>query len=146
MRSTILLAGGIFILLVFGFIGKAQAGISGRSDIDHYKCYEAEEETPTIEEVRLVDQFTDRTYTTVKVQLFCNPVSKDGGEILNALAHLTCYKIEDEDDVVRQVLMGDQFGPNRTIEVEETELLCLPTSKGSVMVEQGDDDDDDDDD
>ncbi len=77
-----------------------------------------------------------------QAELFCNPVEKDGEEILDPLAHLTCYEIED-DEVERGVLVMNELPDNQYLELEEAELLCVPSKKLAV-VPHGDDDDDSD--
>ena len=58
-----------------------------------------------------------------------------------AEAHLTCYEIETGGDVQRLVVVANQFG-EQTLEVHDSELLCVPSAKIDVIV-PGDDEDDD---
>jgi hypothetical protein len=108
------------------------------TELDHYKCYKAEEEDDEDEgtefeprRVLLTDQFTTERVTVVRPTAFCNPVDKDGSGINDPTAHLTCYKINDVrgDEfprfVPRRINARDQFGV-RGLRLEKTKRLCLP--------------------
>jgi len=150
MRRTLLYAGGLFILLVFGFIGKVTPAISGASvgDIEallnHFKCYEVTE-TGGIHghpDVNLTDQFGPliNNVPVKDVELFCNPVKKDTKDIntepLNiAEAHLLCYRIEAENDEGKQIDTQNQI-EFATLNVDDdARLLCVPTLKLAVRAE-----------
>ena len=103
-------------------------------DLDHFKCYEAEGDGSQLgRPVDLVDQFEDQLAVLVgETELFCNPVAKTVGqevtEIGDTTAHLTGYEIEGDDDAERIVTISNQFG-EQTLEVEEAELLFVPSEK-----------------
>ena len=122
-------------------------GLDEPKGLDHFKCYEAEGD-PVNVTVSLQDQFGLELLVEVEEpELFCNPVAKDvifPVDLINPEAHLTCYVIEDEDEVERDVILTNQFGQGQMLEVEEPELLCVPSEKTSVETVVDDDDDDDD--
>ena len=74
-------------------------------------------------------------------ELFCNPVDKNDEGISDPTAHLTCYKIK-EDDKKRQVLIENQFG-EQTLKVTKPKLLCVPSKKIEVIQNKGKDNDND---
>ncbi len=95
--------------------------------------------------VDLEDQFGAAPQVRVgEPELFCNPVDKNGEGTKDPEAHLTCYEIEDEEEEERDVLIivNNQLDV-QTLEVEEPELLCVPSEKIDVVVVPEDDDDDD---
>ena len=105
-----------------------------RRALDHFKCYEAEGDGFQLgATVDLVDQFETQSAVLVgETELFCNPVAKTVGqevtEIGDRTAHLTGYEIEGDDDAERIVTISNQFG-EQTLEVEEAELLFVPSEK-----------------
>ena len=109
--------------------------------IDHFKLYEVDDAEELGLVVDLFDQFHDELGVEVKkAQFFGNPVDKNGEGIIDEASHLTCYEIEDDgDDEERTLEIDNQFGL-QTLEVEEAELLCVPTEKLGVVVIEDDDD------
>jgi len=156
MTRTLLFAGGLFILLVFGFTGKAYTVPPLTPDFNHFKCYEAEaisppapeEDTPVFSGI-FADQFETRTEDVFTPDLFCNPVDKDGDGlgfaddggtmVPNNLGgptnHLLCYKISSELPRSIFVNVRNQF-TNGIVEVEDSELLCVPTVKLGCFVDE----------
>ena len=118
------------------------AGSAGKckvASLDHFKCYDAEGDAVNAI-VDLEDQFGVEPQVLVgEPDLFCNPVDKNGEGISNPVAHLTCYRIADSDKV-REVTVENQFGI-QTLEVEDSELLCVPSEKIQGIQEEDDDDD-----
>jgi hypothetical protein len=106
------------------------------SFIDHYKCYQAivKRGTPRFQrrEVTLKDQFEEKDTKVMKPVTICNPVSKNGEEIIDPAAHLTCYQIKDasgeEKFSPRDVVVNNQFG-ELTLTALKLESLCVPSSK-----------------
>jgi len=114
--------------------------------LDHFKCYEVKKGKKVNVRVDLVDQFGEQVQVKVKrPKFFCNPVAKNGtfpDDLINPQAHLTCYKIEEAgEESEREVLVGNQFG-EQFLEVEEPELLCVPSEKIEVRLIDGDNKDD----
>ncbi len=102
--------------------------------LDHFECYEANGRNAR-ETVDLEDQFgVDREVEVHKPKLFCNPVDKNGEGILNSLAHLTCYKIEIEEEEERRVEVNNQFDEQQILRVKEPKLICVPSEKTSVTL------------
>ena len=102
--------------------------------LDHFKCYEAEDEERFFERqiVLLSDQFEEKLTVVIKPELVCNPVDKNGEGINDPATHLVCYRIRDArgepEFEARVVITEDQFG-ELLLEVEEPELLCVPALK-----------------
>ena len=158
MSNILLFAGGLFILLVLGYTGTAMAGFAGATtpDFDHFKCYEAEAvnpvDPPNIGFVGLSDQFETVTDTqdpqslVTTPDLFCNPVDKEGDDLkfrdtddATEPNHLLCYKISTELPGTLTIEVTNQFrgGASQFIEVEDSNLLCLPTRKIECRDEDG---------
>ena len=140
-------------------VASEKNGVPSDLAIDHFKCYEAAGD-PLYVIVDLVDQFGVNLDVLVGApELFCNPVDKNGEGILDPEAHLTCYDIEDGDDDNDNdddgdsdsgsdsdglnVQVNNQFG-EQVLEVEDSELLCVPSEKLGFTLHIDDDDDDDD--
>ncbi len=105
--------------------------------LDHFKCYKVDKKKSTKLDpkplVDLEDQFDVDVELDVKVdgpEFFCNPVSKDGTEILNGFAHQTCYKIKGPKQT-REVVINNQFG-EQTLIITEPKLLCVPSTKAVI--------------
>lgn len=101
--------------------------------LDHFKCYRVTPTTIRARSVTLRDQFGTRRSRTVRRQALCNPVSKDGGRILNRSAHLTCYATRDRGPAVRsrRVRVTNQLG-TRVLVVRRPQSLCVPSLKRVV--------------
>ena len=97
---------------------------------NHYKCYEAKEtDQLEPEHITLKDQFGSGRAVALRVQMLCNPVSKNDEEVPDPDTHLVCFEIvQDLEAIDRKVLVENQFG-KRTLIVEQSQLLCLPSSK-----------------
>jgi hypothetical protein len=65
-------------------------------------------------------------------QLLCNPVSKDGSELVNPAAHLVCYEIDNNQQGPKnekpEVQTTDQFG-ELMLRVVTPRMLCVPAAK-----------------
>lgn len=105
------------------------------ADIDHYKCYDAISSTLN-EPHRLTDQFQDENPATIGAPLyFCNPVSKDGGDINHPNDHLACYD-SSVTSLVTPVILDDlNFLVTRNLVTnDDTRILCVPSGKSVVPV------------
>ena len=64
---------------------------------------------------------------------FCNPVSKNGGAILDPATHLTCFRLlEPAGSSNVQVTIDNQFGDGQRLTVRRTvasRRICLPSTK-----------------
>lgn len=125
-------------------------GVASVLNLDYYKCYEVEDgNDPGISPVSLLDQFGLELVAVEEPELFCNPADKNGEGILDDTAHLTCYEIEAED-ADQGVSVINQLPDNQWLELEEAELLCVPSELIAIdaipQPPEGDDDNDVDDD
>jgi len=121
------------------FVPSEKDGEPSQLNLDHFKCYEAKGDAVDVT-VDLFDQFDlEEDVRVGKPKLFCNPVDKNGEGIFDDTAHLTCYKIKDKsEEVERTVDIDNQFG-GQELEVEEPELLCVPSVKLAVIEAPEDD-------
>jgi hypothetical protein len=84
--------------------------------------------------VSVVDQFQTRMYDVDKPRRLCVPVDKNGEGLVNAAAHLMCYKVKPASGepkhtrVLGQIHTENQFGALRLDTVKEEEL-CVPAEK-----------------
>lgn len=104
--------------------------------LNHYRCYEAQGPTMTMT-VTLVDQFDTTTVMVLEGKYFCNPCEKqipDVGAypIVDPIAHLTCYVVQNPVQYSIQVRMRDQFVEFPVV-LEGNSLLCLPALKLDVF-------------
>ena len=65
------------------------------ADLDHFKCYEALQPNFRQRTVGTRDQFGQRRARVLRTRQLCNPVSKNGGKVLQPRAHLVCYETRD---------------------------------------------------
>jgi len=123
---------------------KDNVGMLSDLNLDHFKCYEAEGDAID-RPVGLLDQFGEEPAAVLvgEPEFFCLPVDKNGEGTIDDTAHLTCYEIEDEEFDERNVDISNQLDDQK-LEVEEPELLCVPSEKTAVDEAPEDDDDDDD--
>ena len=100
------------------------------SGLDHFKCYSVTPTATRSRAVTLSDQFGRRSSVTGARRSLCNPVSKNGGRIVNPRAHLTCYSTRDATGrfAARRVRVSNQFG-TRELRVVRPASLCLPSLK-----------------
>jgi hypothetical protein len=106
--------------------------------LDHFKCYVV---TPVDgmsqfekRSVVLEDQFQIAEHKVLVPQLLCNPVSKDGSELVNPAAHLVCYEIDNNERGPKEkpeVQTTDQFG-ELELRVVTPRMLCVPATKEVV--------------
>ena len=104
--------------------------------------------------VSAVDQFEQDTLLVVKKpERLCNPVSKDGEDIVDQDNHLLCYKVkrakgEPKFEKVKAIHINNQFGPLQ-LDAKREKELCVPSVKDdtdAVPKPTGKKDHDDDDD
>lgn len=102
--------------------------------VDHFKCYTAKGQALQTT-VSLADQFETKDTEVSRPMMICNPVSKNGKQIIHPEIHLTCYKIKDAPNQAkfekREVLIQNQLD-EQSLKVTEPEVLCLPSSKEEV--------------
>jgi hypothetical protein len=95
---------------------------------DHFNCYPVFG-SPVGAPVSLVDQFQGLLSTALNPILFCNPVDKNGGGILNPADHLTCYDLLPEGLAVGPVPIRNQFFDPTLLTVDVASALCVPSTK-----------------
>jgi len=112
--------------------------------LDHFKCYKLERRKgknafPGLPvTVELEDQFDVLAgtgpvrYIVEKPFRFCNPVDKNGEDILDMEGHLTCYKIKKEEKERFQsitVESDNQFKDDQMLTLSQSNTLCIPSQK-----------------
>jgi hypothetical protein len=100
-------------------------------ELDHYQCYKVRPlDRFDSRDVRLRDQFGGVEARVGRPLQLCNPVSKNGGEVLNARDHLVCHAIEPSRPFdPLKVWITNQFERRSVLEAVRRERLCLPSSK-----------------
>ena len=99
--------------------------------LDHYQCYAVKPLSRFKErDVRLEDQFELVKGHVGKAFMLCNPVSKNGGEILNSRDHLVCHRLATKREFdPRKVWITNQFEKGRRLKAIRRESLCFPSLK-----------------
>lgn len=109
--------------------------------LDHFKFYDvANLEIGEIVALKgQFDKFGERVRLTY-LNLFANPVSKNGEPIYDKNAHLTWYDLFDPTpDPTRAVVVANQFGKQQQIHIGRSCALLVPAQKyyrGSVFPEK----------
>jgi hypothetical protein len=108
---------------------------------NHYLCYEALGDSINIT-VTLTDQFDSSVVFVLRPAYFCNPCEKEipGGiiyPVVDDLAHLTVYRIQNPNTYGIPVRVLDQFGFWFDIFLEDNYYLCVPAQKHGWYVEPG---------
>ena len=109
-------------------------------NLDHFKCYKLERKKgknaflPLPITVALQDQFDSgpENYIIEKPFRFCNPVDKNGEDILDMEGHLTCYKIKKEEKERFEsitVEADNQLKDNQELTLGQSNTLCIPSVK-----------------
>ena len=104
---------------------------------NHYLCYEVIGSLPLLKHVVLTDQFGVSTSVTVaQAKFFCNPVEKrvDGQvyPIIDAKAHLQCYRVDNPQIEPHGITAYDQFGYHQ-FTTYQNDCLCLPALKEHIL-------------
>ena len=98
--------------------------------LDHFKFYTVDP-VDARESVSVMGQFDKDSVPArlTAIALFGNPVSKDGGKLINPMAHLTWYKlIQRLAEPKRAVEFENQFG-RQEILIGKPVALLVPTEK-----------------
>lgn len=103
--------------------------------VDHTKCYLVAGEPLQIP-LSLQDQFNEEKLEFLEPALLCNPVVKVHLEDERTFgikdgAHHVCYRFQGQPPPVQTVEVDNQFGRQK-LEVQESALLCLPSSKWHI--------------
>jgi hypothetical protein len=112
-----------------------QAAASPQAELGDFKCYDVKKSkgVPKYEEVEvtLADEYTPESITRVRnSEVFCTPVSKDGAEIIDPTASLTCYNIKDVEGPPEEqdVVVENKFGGQQALTLKVPKLLCVPST------------------
>lgn len=103
--------------------------------LDHYKCYEVLDPIgrPPQATPILKDQWVRQQVRLGKPLYFCVPVEKryqqESDPIKRSGCHLAVYEVSPKA-YTHDIKVEDQFG-RRTLHVEESAWLCVPSTKGS---------------
>jgi hypothetical protein len=99
--------------------------------LDHYACYAVKPiDRFKPRDVKLEDQFGRVKGRVGRAFQLCNPVSKNGGEILSRRDHLVCHQLATEAKFRRRaVFVTNQFEKGRRVKVVRRESLCFPALK-----------------
>ncbi len=129
MKKTALLCGAV--ALAFGALAASPASAA----LDHYQCRKAKDlKAPkfTASTVSITDQYGTDSIEVKKPFLHCSPASKNGGAVINAADHLTCYKTKPTSTLAgSNISVTDQFGTTKLAQ-KKNSLLCVPGSKTIV--------------
>lgn len=116
------------------FVPTEKDGVPSELNVDHFKCYQARGNKIRMT-VSLEDQFGLEPEVRVRrPKLFCNPVDKNGEDIINPVSHLTCYRIRARNDNDERIVSIFNQLDAQSLEVEESKLLCVPSEKISYEV------------
>ena len=99
---------------------------------NHYLCYEASGPTLGLN-LTLADQIDTVQVTVLFGKFLCNPVAKTVGgftfPVVDSLAHLTCYLVQNPKFYDVPVIATDQFDPGWQIRLNDNLCLCVPALK-----------------
>ena len=113
-----------------------------RAAVDHYKCYQAKNQSGTAafveRTVTLADGIETKLTRVVKTTEFCNAVAKDGQPIDDPNAHLQCYHVKDAPGQARfktlATTIDDELGNGRQLSLKKAKRLCVPAGRDGVPV------------
>jgi hypothetical protein len=102
--------------------------------LGHYKVYRViNEQQVDSQPVKLADQFQEREAEVYRAVAFAVPVTKQlhGKEfpIQNPKAHLTIFSVQHSDDMPNVIDARDQFGTHRSLKMDVSYLLAVPSKK-----------------
>ncbi len=104
---------------------------------NHYLCYFALQGPTVGRPVILIDQFGTCNVVVLQGKMFCNPVEKrhaDGTSypIVDHVAHLACYAVQNATPFTRAITAIDQFG-NWQLQTNENDCMCVPAIKDHTL-------------
>ncbi|MHC4406518.1 MAG: DUF7450 family protein [Planctomycetota bacterium] len=130
MKKSMLLAVLMTAALIFAW---AASGLAQERPqplkLDHFKVYRLKPQE--IGPVLLKGQFDPKPRKVVVGPLthFANPASKNGAGIFDKNAHLAWYRIQQEKEPERVVLVRNQFGEQK-LTLGQPRFLLAPAKKG----------------
>lgn len=101
--------------------------------LNHFECYPVRKGTPLGMKATLIDQWhTERSVEVQEPLMFCNPAEKVHAKkkypIVNAAAHLVCYRLGGVGPFEQRAMILNQF--NKTaLTVTGADRLCVPSRK-----------------
>ena len=110
------------------------------SVVDHYKCYQAKNQTGTAAFVErtatLADDIETKVTRVVKTTEYCNAVGKDGKTVTDPNAHLQCYQVKDAPGQDRfaptPVTIDNEFGDAQPLTLKKAKRICVPAGRDGV--------------
>ena len=102
------------------------------SSADHFKCYKAKSRsgfTPRV--VTLADRFGTRSVMLARPDTLCNPVDKNGEGIVDATAHLECYRPKRAASAGTTVTVANQLGV-QAFGLTRVRSVCVPSELEGV--------------
>jgi hypothetical protein len=132
--NKIHLLGMLFCLLLLAavFSGPAFVQDAPKPVINHYKVYNVDNvEMDEIVSLKVRFEEAARKVHLKSLVHFANPVSKNGEEIVDPVAHLTWYYFEqDDEEPMRTVTFKNQFGKQVWV-LGQPKLLVVPAEKNN---------------
>src|SRR3989344_841523 len=131
-------------------VNGVNTGLGTTTQLDHFKCYAVDAAPLAPQSVQLQDQFspanTSSAFRVVQARFLCNPVTKvhvtgfdvevgkavprtEVATIGHPEDHLPCYWLTPSRNVVRNLLLNNQFGREQRLSTKEERLLCVPSQK-----------------
>ena len=111
------------------------APISDAHNVDHFLCYQIEEEESAPRIVSVQDQFNaaPKLFEIRHPRFLCNPVDKNGEGIKNEENDLLCFRVQPVEgepihERVSGIFLSDQFGEHE-VDTQKERELCLPSTK-----------------
>ncbi len=96
---------------------------------DHYKTYLLALPITSGVPVTLTDQFGTRACVVLNLEQFALPVDKNGEGIRDSLIHLTWWRIQQDAEPTRTILVDNQFGLDQQWTVYDARYLLVPAFK-----------------
>ena len=113
---------------------RAQAG-DPLSEVDHYRCYDVDQEEPHIDSAYLRDQFLKGDRRIGTIQSICAPVTKrHNNQVVSPnypRVHLVCFEVTPNQSAAAYVEVRNQFGIDR-LRVHRDRILCVPSLKQHI--------------
>lgn len=102
--------------------------------LDDFMCYGAKGRDNLDVSVDLEDEFGFVRHDVGKPEFFCNPVDTNGEGIFDDTAHLTGYKLHDDDEDFdrRTVTVSNLFGDEQVLVLKKPGLLLVPSEMNGI--------------
>jgi photosystem II stability/assembly factor-like uncharacterized protein len=101
------------------------------SGVNHFRCFRAKAKGFSKQTVTLTDRFGTATTVAARVVRYCAPTDPMGEGIVDATAHLVCYKIKNGGFAPQQVyFLSQRIDGYRAYYAQKADTLCLPATVG----------------